>query len=250
MKNLFIFLNIILFICVVALLVVVFSHKAPPREKVLDQTAIKPNNIVPDIFVQPKKLITSSALAIIADNDVFSPSRGISDDPKKTAAEMPKKTQFELTGLCSMGPMKGAIIVNTASRQNENKKQFYAVGEQISDTAYKLMDINPEEETAVIGVGSSQFMIKLERDDQGSMRRRDKGESESKAMISLSKPPEPPPKPETPPTTATEKPETQQNGEDQPVTPTPVPAKAKTAEDVKRIRQEILKKMMSKRNQQ
>lgn len=243
MKNLFIFLNILLFLCVLTLFMVFFSHKTPPPEKVLQQTPKKENIVVEDIFAGKKEPITASALALITDNDLFSPSRGVTEDTQKNAAALPKKTQFELTGICSMGTMKGAIIVNTASRNQINKKQYYAIGEQIADTAYRLIDINNEDESAIIGVGNSQFIIKLERDDQGSLVRRNRGEADSKALISLSAPPPPPQKIESVP--AGNKPEAA--SPNQPVKPQP--KTDKSPEEMKKIREDILKKMMGRRNQ-
>ena len=219
-----------------ALFVVFFTHQAPPPEKVLKRTPNKENVTVEDIFIKKKNPTTASALAFIADNDLFAPSRGVAPG-KKNKTIKPKKTQFELIGICNMGSTKGAMIINTSSRKGTNKKQFYSVGQPIDGTGYRLIDIDPTEETAIIGVGNTQYSIKLEREDAGSLNRRNKGESESKAMISLSKP-------KSPPTTTVQKTSARPSIKSAPVTP---PRKGrKTPADMKRIRNEILKKMQSR----
>lgn len=242
MKKIYIFLNIILFLAVVMLFAFHFSYKAPPSEKVLKQSPAKENIKVAAIFKRNKNSLTPSALAFIADNDFFAPSRGA--DPaslqKSSKNRKSRRNQLELTGIFKMGSMKGAIIVNKASGISANKKQFYRIGETITNTSYSLLNISPEQESVTVGTGSSQFELKLERDDQGSLRRRDKGEAASKALVSLSKP-KIAPKPKT------SKPKTQPK-KMTPVKPKKIKNKnRKTSEELKKLRQDILKKMMNRR---
>jgi hypothetical protein len=242
LKNLFIFLNIILFFCVAALFTVLFSYKAQPPEKVLQQTPTEANIAVKDIFKQQQKPATSSVLALIADNDLFSPSRGVVAAPKKAAAKaaaMPKRSQLELIGIWTMGSLKGAIIISPLSRKQANKKKkSYVIGEKIGTTAYQLIDINPEKKSAIVGIGNSQFEIKLERNDKGSLRRRSKGEADSKAMASISKPKIP------------IKPISAKRTQAKPKKSTPVKPRRgrKSPAELKQIRRDILKKMMLQRN--
>lgn len=248
MKNLFIFLNIILFICVVFLFMLHFSHKSPPPEKILSQTPNKPDITVMPVFESKNNSLTSSELDLIVDNDLFSPARGVDPASLQTATtsgKTMKHNQLELTGICKMGDMKGAIIVNTRSRtaSASNKKQFYLVGERIADTPYTLKDINPEEETAIISMGTTQFALKMERDDTGSLMRRSKGEADSKALISSTKPTivqKPVTKTAAPPL-----PKTFQKTK--PISPPKNNSNKKTPEQMKQIREAILKKMINRR---
>jgi len=213
-----------------------FSYKTPPVEKVLLQTPDKENITVEDLFKQQAKPTAPSVLALISDNDLFSPSRGVIDaPPKKTAAAMPKRSQLELIGIWTMGLLKGAIIVSPISRTKTNKKkQSYIIGETIGTTAYKLVGINPDTKSAIVGIGNSEFEIKLERNDKGSLRRRNKGAADSKAMISISGPPKPP-------TPIVKR---------RPTKRIPVRASTKgrkTHAELKKIRQNILKKIMLQR---
>lgn len=247
MKNLFIFLNIILFICVVFLFMLHFSHKSPPPEKVLNQTPSEPNIQVAPVFDNRNSSLNASELALIVDNDLFSPNRGVDPDSVKATAaggRAMKHNQLELTGLCKMGDVKGAIIVNMGARPTgTTPKQFYLVGDTIEGTPYRLLDINPEEETAIISMGATQFSLKLERNDKGSNMRRSKGEAESKSLINATKP-KIAPKPAVKPTSPTKK-----------TTPKYKPksprsnASQKTPEEMKKIRQDILKKMMERKQQ-
>lgn len=187
MKHLFILLNIVLFFIIVVLGVVFFTHKVQPPEKVLKNTPSIANKSYSGLFKIKKDLITSSAISLVVDNNLFSPSRGVVDKvvAKKVLPKL-RKTNFELIGLVTMGDLKGAIIINKSKRSD--KKNLYLVEDMIDGTAYKLININPNEESAIIGMGNSHFEIKLERGDQGSLSRRKAGEARSKALVSLSQP--------------------------------------------------------------
>lgn len=253
MKKLFIFLNIILFICVVFLFMLHFSHKTPPPEKILKQTPSKANITVKPVFKQRTKNLSSTQIALISGNDLFSPARGV--DPAtlktKTAGQEIKHNQLELTGIFKMGDLKGAIISSNIGRNaNSNKKKVYVIGKKIGDTSYILQDINTDDESVVVSLGTSQFVLKLERNDPSSLNRRNQGEAASKARAMMSKPPVS----TTPPPTAFSQkkglsvkapgtPSTQA-----PTTPKALP-KARTKQDMRRVRQAILKKMMERRNQ-
>ena len=187
MKHLFILLNIVLFFCIVVLGVVFFTHKVRPSEKVLKNTPASANESYPGLFKIKKDLISSSALSLVVDNNLFSPSRGVVDKAvTKKALPKLRKTNFELIGLVTIAELKGAIIINKSKRSD--KKNLYLVGDVIAGTAYKLIDVDPNAQSAIIGMGNSRFEIKLERGDQGSLSRRKAGEASSKALVSLSQP--------------------------------------------------------------
>ena len=187
MKHLFILLNIVLFFCIVVLGVVFFTHKARPPEKVLKNTPSIASKSYSGLFKIKKDLITSSAISLVVDNNLFSPLRGVVTQvvSKKPLPKL-RKTNFELIGLVTMDVLKGAIIINKSKRSD--KKNLYLVGDVIDGTVYKLIDIKPNEQSAIIGMGNSHFEIKLERGDQGSLSRRKAGEARSKALVSLSQP--------------------------------------------------------------
>lgn len=187
MKHLFILLNIVLFFCIVVLGVVFFTYKVRPPEKVLKNTPVSAGKTYSGLFKIKKDLITSSAISLVVDNNLFSPSRGVVDKVvSKKALPALRKTNFELIGLVTMGDLKGAIIINKSKRSD--KKNLYIVGDIIDGTAYELKDIKPNEQSAIISMGNSLFEIKLERGDQGSLSRRKAGEARSKELVSLSQP--------------------------------------------------------------
>lgn len=249
MKNLFIFLNIILFVCAVFLFMLHFSYTSPPPEKILKQTPVQSNISVPAVFKKKNQNLSTTQIALISGNDLFSPERGI--DPstlkvEKTGKEI-KHSQLELTGIFKMGPVKGAIISSKVGRSaNANKAKVYTVGKKIGDTSYTLQDIDPENESVVVSLGTTQYVLKLEREDADSLNRRNKGAAASKARALMSQPEietNPPPLPPQPPTasTAAGKPKTA------PAKPTQTIPPANNKKDMKKIREEILKKMMERR---
>ena len=107
-----------------------FSHESPLQEEILNKTPTKANIQVAAIFDAKNNSLTTSELALVADNNLFSPARGV--DPASlqastTSGRRIKHNQLELTGIWKMGTLKGAIILNTTasrSSKNSNKKKF------------------------------------------------------------------------------------------------------------------------------
>jgi len=108
-------------------------------------------------------------VAVISDNNLFDPKRGV-EEVKAAPARAFQKKNFELTGICTMGSISGAVILDTSKRSKRAK--FVKVGKEIGESKYKLIAIDPQEETVTVGVGNTQFTLKLERSDKGSIARR------------------------------------------------------------------------------
>ena len=190
MKKMYIILNIILFILVTVFCVLHFLYQSHPPEQILSNTPVNENIHVKDIFKTKKHFLTESQIAMISDNNLFLPTRGVDPASLKTSSGKPgrviRRSQFELSGICKMGELKGAIIINKSSRSSGNKKHFYMVGDKIDNTPYRLQDINPQEESVTINMGNSRFELKLERNDPGSLNRRKRGEAAAKSAAKAS----------------------------------------------------------------
>jgi len=189
MKKLFILLNFMLCICVVMLAVLHVSYKTPPPPAILENTPQEADVKVEPFFKIPGKPLNESALTYVNDNNLFDPTRGVDDSQQNVVVEQTiKQNQLELMGLFKFGEMKGAIIASTAAKaKNElEKKQFYKVGEKIAGTSYILQDVKPSEELAVVSLGPTQYILKLERDDKASEARRKIAIAASNARIKSS----------------------------------------------------------------
>ncbi len=266
MKALFIFLNVIFFSLVVVLLVLHITHKPLPPEKILASTPSDPNVNVEPPFDFYGRALSESELAIVVDSEIFSPSRAQAAAPGQQApADLARlnREKLELSGIFKMGNIKGATILNSFSGAAANKKNFFMVGEKIGDTPYMLHDINPEESTAVISMGSSLYSLKIDRDGSGSLNRRSQAAADSKALSSLTAaaartaPPPPPAKGTQEPTASQAQDQESEIVQEQPQPPeaqtsaqTPrVVIQQRSPEEMKRIREEILKKMQERRSE-
>lgn len=169
-------------------LAVMFLRREPlPREKALSNTPKVADVEVDDLFHFRDPALSSSALAYIGDSKLFSPSRMGTDKQSKVPARVAKKTEFELIGLLTLGDTLGAIILIPATRRgvNQGKKRLYRVGEPIGKTGYKLIEVRPKEEVAVVGTATSQVLLKLDRNDKGSLARRKSGQAEKRKIITI-----------------------------------------------------------------
>jgi len=187
MKKLFILLNFMLCVCVIMLAVLHVSYKTPPPPAILENSPEEANTTVESFFKIPGKPLDASRLTYVTDNDLFNPMRGVDPDSmdKVVVEQKIKQNQLELMGLFKFGDMKGAIIASTAAKSKDSleKKQFYKVGEKISGTSYILQDVKPDEELAVVSLGPTQYILKIERDDKASEARRKIAIAASNARI-------------------------------------------------------------------
>jgi hypothetical protein len=165
------------------------SYKTPPPPSILENTPQEADIKVDPFFQIPGKPLKEPGLTYVNDNNLFDPTRGVDDSDQNVVVEQTiKQNQLELMGLFKFGEMKGAIISSTAAKaKNElEKKQFYKVGEKIAGTSYILQDVKPAEELAVVSLGPTQYILKLERDDKASEVRRKIAVAASNARIKSS----------------------------------------------------------------
>lgn len=152
------------------------SYKNRPPDSALEDTPVEPSTNVSPTFKTFGTPLSQTRLAYIGDHDLFNPTRGVDpNSAKKVVAEKTiKQNQLEIMGLFQFGDMKGAIIASAASKSNKSleKKQFYKIGEKIAGTSYILQDVKPEEEMAIVSLGATQYILKLEQDDKSSKARR------------------------------------------------------------------------------
>ena len=163
------------------------SYKKPHADSALENTPLDSNVNVSPTFKTFGSPLSETRLAYVGDHDLFNPTRGV--DPNKVKQVVTEKTikknQLEVMGLFQFGKMKGAIIASVAARSKGNleKKQFYTIGEKIAGTSYILQDVKPEEEKAIVTLGATQYVLKLEQDDKSSEARRRSAVAASNARI-------------------------------------------------------------------
>ena len=182
MKKLFIFLNIILIFAVTGLIYLHASYESPAVDKEL-KIILKPkHNTVQKPFYTQKPLMQYNT-ELLESNNIFSSLRTENNDTgiKK---EILKSGAFELTGLCRMGKIKGAVISTTLSGKSLSK--FYRVNDKIVGTAYRLTKVSPDTGTVVVSNGAKTRKLRLDRNDSGSIRRRHTavGEKQELSLIS------------------------------------------------------------------
>ena len=186
MKKVYILMDIVLLATCVFLMVRFFKREPLRPEKVLNNTPIEADVEVDDLFQLRNTGLSASTLAFIGDSKLFSPSRMGTGKKKKLPVRVAQKTNFELIGLMTLGDTLGAIILTPATRGVKVvKKRLYRIGEPIGKTGYKLIAVRPKEEVAVVGTSTSQLLLKLERNDKGSLARRKRGEAEKRKVISI-----------------------------------------------------------------
>ena len=186
LKKVYILIDIVLLAMCGFLALKLLQREPMPKEKALSNTPKAADTEVDELFRFRAPGLSTSALAFIGDSKLFSPSRLGSDKKKKAPPRVAKKTEFELIGLLTLGDTLGAIIIIPATRgAKQGKKRLYRIGEPVGKTGYKLLEIRPKKESAVLGAATSQVLLKLERNDKGSLARRKSGQSEKRKVISI-----------------------------------------------------------------
>ena len=182
MKKLFIFLNIMLSLCVVLLIYTHISYESTPPDKELELTPQGPNKKQTGIFDLAADPMPGD-LSEIYENNIFLVNRGRKEVVPPSSQPKPYKGSFELTGLFKIGDIEGAIINSAGSRKSKGiKSKFYRIKEKIGDTGYTLDSISPKDETAVISNGRSKAVLKLDKNDNGSLKRRQAEVSKQKSI--------------------------------------------------------------------
>ena len=172
MKKLFIFLCTILTGCVIVLIYAHAVYSPPPVDKELSMTPKMPSKKFKGYFDRTSSKNTAN-LTYISESNIFSPNRAMdtATTGKKTASK--HKSSFELTAVCHIASIKGAVITTASSRHSRSiPSKFYRINDPIGETGYKLIDVSPETGLAVISNGRSKEELKLDRNDSGSQKRR------------------------------------------------------------------------------
>ena len=181
MKKLFIFLNIMLSFCVAWLIYTHVVYTPLPPDKELEMTPQGPSKQQTGIFDQGI-IAMPGELSSIYENNIFLTTRGRVEkvDAKKVA---PYKGVFELTGLFKISDVKGAIINSGGSRGRKAlPSKFYRVNEPIGETGYTLEAISSKDATATLNNGRNKIILELDKDDKGSLRRRNDAVKTQKAI--------------------------------------------------------------------
>jgi hypothetical protein len=234
MKKLFIFLNIMLSFCVAWRIYTPVSYQPAPPDEELDLTPQGASIKQVGVFDQAT-IAMPGDLSVVYEDNIFLADRGQEEKVLPGNQPKPYKGAFELTGLFKIANIQGAVINSAGSRRSKAlKSKFYRIGEKIGETGYTLEEISAKDSTAVISNGRSREVLKLDKNDSGSLKRRQSevAKQESiKRQLNLSKPRRVTPKP----IKSSVKP-----------APKSAPAK-KTAADIAAIRKKILERMKAKK---
>ena len=159
-------------LCVVLLIYTHISYESAPPDKELELTPQGPNKQQVGIFDLAADPMPGD-LSEIYENNIFLVNRGRKEVIPASSQPTHYKGAFELTGILQIDDIEGAIINSAGSRHSKGaKSKFYRIQEKIGDTGYVLDSISPKDETAVISNGHSKAVLKLDKNDRGSMKRR------------------------------------------------------------------------------
>ena len=158
--------------CVALLIYTHISYESTPPDKELELTPQGPNKKQTGIFDLAADPMPGD-LSEIYENNIFLVNRGRKEVVPTSSQPTPYKGAFELTGLFKIDNIEGAIINSAGSRNSKGvKSKFYRIQEKIGETGYVLESISPKDETAVISNGRSRAVLKLDKNDSGSLKRR------------------------------------------------------------------------------
>ena len=217
-------------------MVLVYAHAVyapPPVDKELSMTPKLPSKKFKGYFDRTASKTTGN-LTYISESNIFSPSRAADTASAGTKPSSKYKSSFELTAVCHIASIKGAVITTASSRHSRSlPSKFYRINDPIGETGYKLIDVSPETGVAVISNGRSKEELKLDRNDSGSQRRRKEQIKERDSITrnttqKIVKHP--------PPKTAPKK-----------ILPTQGKPKKKTAKEIEEIRKKILERIAKER---
>lgn len=175
MKGYFLLLNVMAFICVVALTVAHVRHRVPPPSPLLADRPIQPT-INPDgVLTHRHAPGEPPQLGMITAKDLFDPARGQAADVASSAAvasgaQRQQLEQLELLGLVQMGELHGAVIQDRAGKMT---KKFFKVGGGEDIQGFKLVGVDAKVGQVTLGAGGQEFTLKLDRNSASSAKRRD-----------------------------------------------------------------------------
>jgi hypothetical protein len=186
MRSFYIFLNLFLFIVAMFLLVLNFSYRPQPPDKILSMAPVLNESVQPVRGLKGGREAVPD-VAALWENNLFSPYRSGEGGALLGAA---KPTGMELMGVCSFGDVSGAIILDKQTsvaapsqfgrlRGRVNPLQargsssataphFYKLGEQLENN-FTLSEINSD--SVVLSRGREQIVLKLEYEGEDAISR-------------------------------------------------------------------------------
>jgi len=192
MKGFLLFLNALVFACVVLLAVAHLRHRPPPPPAILAARPAQPSTN-PAGLLDGRVPRPAVVVAAISKDDLFDPQRGeVAAVPaEKTAAvtdaQRKKLEQLELLGIVRMGGSHGAIIHD---RSGKLKKRYFTVGGPDDIEGFKLVAVDPDANQVTLGAGGREYELKLDRNSKASIQRRAQAERQE-AIVTLSPTPTP-----------------------------------------------------------
>ena len=172
--------------CVALLIYMHIVYESPPPDKELAQTPSGPNRQQKGIFdiavTAPPRYLSD-----IYENNIFLVNRGHEEKTAETVTARPYKGVFELTGLCKIGNIEGAVLTSSATRGTKAiKSKFFRINDAIGNSGFKLVSVTMKENTAVISNGRIREVLKLDQNDTGSLKRRQTAVKKQQAVKKLS----------------------------------------------------------------
>jgi len=174
MRAYFLFLNVLAFFCVIALVAAHVRHQSPPPSPLLASRPDKPS-INPQGVLAARGLREPPQLAVIAEQDLFDPSRGRTEaapdagNPAAQAQQRRQLDQLELLGVVKMGTMEGVVVQD---RTGKTAKKFFRVGGKEDVGGFKLVKIDAVADTATFSADGREYELKLERNSKTAEQRR------------------------------------------------------------------------------
>ena len=165
MKKGYLALNAALLAILGYLCVVFFSHKPRPAEKALLNTPKKADAAAGSFLPERDAAATPPVLAMLADSDIFSPSRASVGSKALSAAGSRTPKGFELLGVVKAGSFSGAVV------NIGGKHGFFRIGESIGDTGYRLVSVDSAG-AAEVARGGKVVPLLINRNDKDSVKRR------------------------------------------------------------------------------
>ncbi|MBN2642727.1 MAG: hypothetical protein JXR78_13820 [Victivallales bacterium] len=185
MKKIYICANIVLLVVICAAAEYHLKFKAPEPDKTLSRTP-EPIAEVKKNTVRPEPVTVN--VEDIVSNNPFHPRRGKNIEEQAPSAAPPppppgRQPQFELTGICVMGNITGAIIINKGANRHggnpsgQSQRRFFKLNDVVAD-GYKLVAVT--QNSATLQGLAEKIELKIEHK---------RFELESKSTPAVSQPP-------------------------------------------------------------
>ena len=162
MRKVYLFLNII-FIATIVFLLNTYSQQVENAAEVAGKQKTGKKKITKKKKLNiPKRrpIIVHDYTSIIAGSKLFDKDRGADLAVPAKAPKRNQRCNLKLMGICQVGKLKGAIIINNQRTKNSSNKSFFKIGEDVGE-GYKLYDITAK--TAILKSGSRKLELELEK---------------------------------------------------------------------------------------